>query len=260
MTLDSWWDNTFPFRIPVNISSLRTITSTHPVTVAIPLSVAINLGKMRSDFADLNALFYDADNDTWILLPVYISNDGVNLTVTFDTVEALNQRSVDQYFIYHGNLSSAVASTYTPSDWPILIPAYSEFVSYTRPGEHWRDGFSSTAGAVATMQFYGSQVQIISDVGEYGIMEVSIDGGAWTKVDLFAVDEASSIPVFTQYGLARHLHTIRVRCTGELNPSSGSDVINIQSFEYKSFIDVDAFKEEFAPQLFWTSVLLAGSS
>ena len=52
-----------------------------------------------------------------------------------------------------------------------------------------------------------------------GMADVSVDGGAVARIDLYSATEAVQTPVFTATGLAAGAHTLRIDVPGEKNPA-----------------------------------------
>ena len=260
MTVSEWWDSTYPFRIAMDLTTLRNVAPGHPISISLPRARFVDLGKVRSDFADLRVLAFESG--TWIeTIPRAVVDDGENLTITFDSLDPIvaGEHVVDLYFIYFGNPNATLADEYTPNDWPIHVAATDAGITYTRPSEDWVNGESEKNQATASLVFYGPQVRMISDIGPlWGICEVRVDSGQWYSVDLFSAEAATNQVVYTQTGLPHALHTLQIRCAGRSNPSAGATTVNVRAVEYKAFIDVANTSEELAPNLFWTSVVLAG--
>ncbi len=81
--------------------------------------------------------------------------------------------------------------------------------------------WSYTAGSTATLAFTGTRVALhaVRDVDQQ-IIAVSVDGGQETLVDDYSPTRNASGVVWTSPVLANGAHTMRVRVTGNRNPSS----------------------------------------
>jgi len=91
---------------------------------------------------------------------------------------------------------------------------------------------SATAGSYAEFTFSGTSVTWIGFRAPWvGMADVSIDGGAATRVDFYAPTESVQVPVFTASGLTPGTHTLRIDITGTKNPASSSTWVMIDAFD-----------------------------
>lgn len=94
--------------------------------------------------------------------------------------------------------------------------------------------YSATTDATATFTFTGSEVRWIGYRGPLGgIADVSIDGGAPTRVDSYGPAEMLRTMLFQQTGLADTTHTLTIRVSGERNSSATNALVIIDAFEVK---------------------------
>jgi methyl-accepting chemotaxis protein len=99
---------------------------------------------------------------------------------------------------------------------------YSEYWSHSAAnlGSEGTDAYSSMPGAVATLRFSGSKVQLYGDSdANHGICAVSIDGAADAEYDLYSPSRMS-VCFYESPTLARGEHTLTVRVTDEKHPQS----------------------------------------
>jgi len=61
--------------------------------------------------------------------------------------------------------------------------------------------------------------------------DVSVDGGAVARIDLYSATEAVQTPVFTATGLAAGAHTLRIDVPGEMNPSASAAWVAVDAFD-----------------------------
>lgn len=136
------------------------------------------------------------------------------------------------------------------SEWPARTGYKSDMITYTRPGEHWIEGASSTRHSRASSLLYAEHIRVISRVGpDQAIMEVQIDGSDWKEVDLFDLSEQVK-PVYSNHHLSPQIHEIRLRVSGKSAESSLGESVNIDSLEY--FKSIRAFDiGEDVISLFW---------
>lgn len=91
---------------------------------------------------------------------------------------------------------------------------------------------SATAGSHADFTFAGTSVTWIGFRAPWvGMADVSVDGGAPTRIDLYAPTESVQVPVFTAGGLAPGTHTLRIDITGEKNPASIAAWVMVDGFD-----------------------------
>jgi chitodextrinase len=94
---------------------------------------------------------------------------------------------------------------------------------------HW----SSNRNAYYKVRFNGTQIKLYGATSaNHGIAAVSIDNGAETYVDFYAVKRADNVLVYTSPVLTQGQHTLKVRVTGSRNSNSKgttvtSDRVNI---------------------------------
>jgi len=91
---------------------------------------------------------------------------------------------------------------------------------------------SATAGARAEFTFNGTSVTWISLRGPAeGMADVSLDGAALGRVDLYAATEQVRAPVFSATGLADGRHTLRIDVTGLKNAASTGAIVVVDAFD-----------------------------
>lgn len=220
---------------------------------------------------DLDELDYeDADFETTddtelIQMHREVTHDENGIHVTFQIQAPMEPHEIleNKYRIYYGNptlknqlsrLSPILMSgtlfpnsdlymTDTINPWPEGVDydntgvggGYGR-ISYTRPGEHWKDGVSSTPLARASLLIYATAFRVVSAVGpDKAIMEVQVDNGEWQEVDLFRPEEEAEefASVYEEFDLSPNwIHEIRVRVLGRANTSATGDEVNIKGIEY----------------------------
>ena len=91
---------------------------------------------------------------------------------------------------------------------------------------------STTAGSHADVAFTGTSISWIGFRGPWiGMADVSIDGGAPTRIDMYAATESVQVPVFTANGLAAGSHTLRIDVPGVKNTASIAAWIMVDAFD-----------------------------
>jgi hypothetical protein len=94
--------------------------------------------------------------------------------------------------------------------------------------DHW----SGQTNASATIRFSGTKVALLSvlDTGN-GIAAISIDGGPEQRIDYYSSIRVGEQLIYVSPTLPAGPHTLKVRVTGDKNPSSGSTVISLDRIE-----------------------------
>lgn len=253
----TWWNAKYPYRRNLTVTSIGSDAPVdHPVTLIEPLASLVTAGKMRADFGDAEILHFASP--TWTVIGRSATPSGSDISFEFKLFSSATADLIqeDQYFLYYGNkaLSATPARpSYTTTSWPVSATPLSPGVSYTRPGDHWIDGVSSTKNSVATFTFSGSKVRWIARTGDYGIANVSIDGSTPIQVDLFSATPVNSVAVYTSPTLFAGDHTLTIMPVGRRNPSSLTATINIVRFEYlKNVVCLD-LGEEIDGSITWGS-------
>lgn len=278
----SWWNSGYFYRRKLKIiAPPEPVPAGHIVTCHLD-EVLINNNKVRWDYEDIEVIY---ENEQGEIFQLYRIVDEVEdgLDVSFQVVQGLDKNQIieDRYHIYYGNpdllnitprLQPLLpAETLFPgvnlypadtiNSWPVGVLATDTsgvggygFFTYTRPGEHWQDGFSSTRNARANLMIYATQFRIVSTVNRFqAMMEVQVDGGQWYLVDLFSEEEIEFKAVFELDGLDPDvIHEIRIRVTGRANTASQGDTINIQGIEYVKPVKAFDMGEEVNEEV-WTS-------
>src|SRR5256712_10716233 len=91
---------------------------------------------------------------------------------------------------------------------------------------------SATGGSRAELAFTGTSVSLIGFRAPWvGMADVSVDGGAVTRVDLYSPTEVVQVPVFSSTGLAAGSHTLRIDVTGQKNTASSAAWVMGDAFE-----------------------------
>jgi alpha-amylase len=90
---------------------------------------------------------------------------------------------------------------------------------------------SQTPGARAEFTFTGTSVTWISYRANWvGLVDVSVDGGPVSRVDLYSPTEQLRVPIFTR-NLTPGPHTLRIDVTGDKNPASVGAFVIVDAFD-----------------------------
>jgi len=283
----AWWNESYFYRRHVSITAPpEPVPSSHIVTCVLD-RVLLDNNKVRSDFEDIEVIYENAEGDSLQLYRL-VDMEEDEIHVTFQVIEDLDadEAVTGRYKIYYGNpdlinteqrLQPLLPSetlfpdeTLYPADainpWPVGVGATDTsgeggygHLTYTRPGEHWQEGVSSTRYARASLLIYATAFRIVSTVNrEQAIMEVQIDGGDWQDVDLYSEEEIEYQSVFEADGLDPDvIHEVRIRVSGRSNIASLGDTINLRGIEYVKPVKANDAGEE-VNEVEWSSYVGGG--
>ncbi|WP_328472824.1 glycoside hydrolase family 2 protein [Streptomyces sp. NBC_00448] len=107
--------------------------------------------------------------------------------------------------------------------------------SWTQDDLDRTESFSRKAGDTAHADFWGNGVRVVCPKGPtQGIAEISVDGGAATRVDLYAAAKNAAQKVFELANLPEGRHTVSVRVTGDKNTAASDTFVSLDAFEVLS--------------------------
>ncbi|WP_329372652.1 galactosylceramidase [Streptomyces sp. NBC_00669] len=179
---------------------------------------------------------------------IYASVDGTTVGSATDTTLAAGKVGlVASGYLAGEQYDNLKVSTLTDLAVPVALPAGTHTpeavtnVGYDATGSavnqwqysgSWQSGggntWDDTAGDKATLTFQGDSVTLQSMANaSNGIVDVSVDGGSPTAVDLYSGNGALA-SVFTRTGLdPAQRHTLTVTVTGSKNPASGGSFASV---------------------------------
>ncbi len=104
----SWWNPSYSYRIPINITNTDAIVLPEGYSVNISVNTAnlISAGKLREDGNDLRIAWFNSSGNTWLELDRVNETDfnNSNTLIWFKTKESINPSAIDSsYFLYYGN-------------------------------------------------------------------------------------------------------------------------------------------------------------
>lgn len=250
-----WWDHDYMYRRKLEFTTYPTgLPEDHPVTAYIPRNIYYQ-GKVRQDYEDLEVVYLETVvPENWIIVGRNVIEEEYKLKIeTYLPVDIDgNTLDVSRLFVYYGNprLTDAISRpSYTLDEWPLTATYESKYVTYTR---EWVDGVSDTPREKAVFVFYGPHARVKCMVGpEEGIVEFQVDNDPWVSVDLYDHVTASEQIVFTTEELDAGRHQLRVRVTGQKNPTSTSTRVRIREFNYRNHSTWVDIKEEHDETLLW---------
>lgn len=271
--MPDWVLGDYIYKRAIKIQSLAApIPSSQPVTVTFPYSLLDNK-KLRVGLEDLEVEYQGQA----IYRDVIATADKVY--VTFQLQDEIESLHINQsYSIYTGNptlatppiRASQIAASYYPDTfassstttvegvpdwayWPNRIIYNDTLISYTRPGEHWKEGYTQVPQARASTKLIADRMRLICEVGpDQGIIQVRTNTDEWQEIDLYS-DTVSVRSVFEVVDLPRNkLNELTVLATGRSRYPSQDFKVNVQMVDYNyDFISED-LGEEVKP-LSWSS-------
>lgn len=257
-----WWDKNWIYRRILQIQpNAEGFEMDHPL-VATVSKQPMRQNKMRADAADLEILhLVNEVPETWEILPKKVEILEGFINVYWPNHIEIDPNTIvqDTYYIYYGNsdlVDTPVQVAYEPEEWPVSNTPESGKLSWTRPGEHWLDGVAQEDGSKVTLEFYGRNIRLLSDIGpEWGISEIQIDNEEWEQVDLYNPVILEDQEVYQRTDLSIATHIIRVRRSGFKAASATEYKINIKSIDYLRYNSVTNVSEEADETLMWGSVI-----
>lgn len=263
----TWWSHLWRYRRPLTFTAYPTgLPEDHIVSVLIPREI-YRQGKVRSDLEDLEVMYLTSTSpERWVQLgrqvsslPLYYQ---VDFQLPFDMDDGDNTMLFEgvnvheRLYAYYGNpnqASNQVRPAYSGEEWPLEALHDDLNVTYTYPGIHWIDGYTAKPGARAAFSFYGPQARVYCNVDENGgMIEVQVDDGEWTSVDLYSPSDEGSEIVYTAEDLALGEHTMRVKLGPRSHPAALSNSVQINKFEYRNHSTFFNETEEHDETLFWS--------
>jgi hypothetical protein len=254
--IDAWWDIHYPIRRNLKITPKfdDVILSNHPIYCFIDKDKLVTLKKVKENFEDLEVLYVSGNQATpvWHRLGRQVSYDQQTdlITILFNSYEEITEENTN-YYLYMANdvlFDWQLRPTYESSVYVLkATPQNNSGIMFSRPGEDWNDGESTTTGAKATLGFLGINVKITLEKGpDKGILELKLDENEPIFIDCYSAT-TSDVVVYEKNDLSKERHYIRMSVTGNKSPSSSSNKIKIVSIEYSKFIEAFDKGEEFYP-------------
>lgn len=258
----AWYNSNYILRRGVQITSPDGAPAGHPVNFTLKDPAK----SLQSHNADVLVIYSSPTEATpnYQVLPVKRStNADGSILVQWALVNALlpNQTDSGSYYVYEANANIAsiiIPPVYSPPAWPIQDTTASPSISYLRPGVYWNDGISSTFGATATIGFYGTAIQIFSNLGpNQGIAQLVLDNGTPQNIDLYSANQINEV-VYENDNLNSNFHKIVLTVTSKANAASEGTSINITNFNIVKYLDVVDLGEEIFP-IIWSSIAFGGT-
>ena len=80
------------------------------------------------------------------------------------------------------------------------------------------DHYSGTTDSYYQVMFTGIQAKVYGEMNNaFGIVAISVDGGAETLVDCYSAEKVGNTLLYTSADLTDGNHTVKVRVTGTKN-------------------------------------------
>ncbi len=139
-----------------------------------------------------------------------------------------------------GNLTQATATPPASSPTATRYEQTDARLSYTgtwgtglnpgASGGSW--GYANTGGSLVTAKFTGTSIAWVTVKSpNYGIAQVTLDGGAPLTVDLYSPGTTWQQKVWSATGLSDSAHTLTIAYTGTKNPAAARAYIGVDAFD-----------------------------
>lgn len=254
-----WWNSSYLFRrrIKVTPSPFRAVEAGYPISVDLDYQAYLTLKKIRPDYLDLEVVHINRNYDfapavlERVPYKVIQNPDTLELRIVFNAVERIDSENLD-YAIYYYNPTlsdSEPPLEFTESDYIISeTPANYNFgLTFSRPNEDWKMGFSDVVNARLALSFYGRNALLKVEKGpDRGVLELRLDEESPILIDTYNQTYVDSI-IYVTENLNVDDHMIRVRVTGDKSASSQGYGIQFSSFDYSFHVDNQLQIEEVEP-------------
>lgn len=263
MAVSGWWNESYSIRRPITLENTLGLPVSDGTYFFVVLDVAdlVAKNKLRADYQDLEVALYDSEASTpgWVYVEhdFFVNSDGT-LSIAF--VAPKDFQSTDEYYLYYCNrtlqnvpVNNSLGTFFDDSgilsDYERTATKNDGSIMLTRPTEDWKDGTSTVVNARAAFPFYGTYAKLkFTTSSSGGIVEVLTDTSAIPVL----IDTHGSGSVYeykVEYDtLDRHI--IRMRATGNKNPSSSDWVITLPDIAYPFLVKVTiGSNEEIYPGL-----------
>ncbi len=257
-----WWNTNYYFRRPIQVIAPPDGVSTgHPATVHLDIELKY-LNKFLPDYSDTEIVQVINDaTPSFVVLPRAVLETPTHIEITFPLQYDLGANAVveNTYYVYHGNpdLNNKPARPVEfLNPWPVQVDTTENVVTFTRPGEHWKEDNTTRRNARVTFMFYGDRVQLIAHRNNHSaIAQVRLDNSPWEDVDLHSPTQTVAM-VWSEIGLLPGRHELQIRHSGRMNPSSQGRDLTIEGFEYRKDIRTVDGGEQLDTQRAWSSLMV----
>ncbi len=118
----------------------------------------------------------------------------------------------------------------------------SGWASTAQNGCYFNDNhYSNTAGDICSIEFVGTNIKWYgSKASNHGILAVSVDGKAETRIDCYAQARSDNVELFDSGELPAGIHTLTVRVTGERNSAASNCYVNVDRVRIQNDDSVQA--------------------
>lgn len=256
-----WFNPNYLIRRGIQIISPDGAPAGHPVNY----NLADATKSLQMGFADVMVIYKSADaTPNYQVLPTLVTPNGSGgLLVQFALVNDIlpNQPDPGYYYVYETNFNigtTVITPTYTPVSWPIQNQIYSPSITFLKPNIYWNNGVSNVNGAIATISFYGTAIQVLSNYGpNQGILQLTLDNTTPQVIDLYS-SVVTNAAIYTNLSLDGSFHNIQIIATGQSNPASIGTEINITGFNLVKYLNVVDLGEE-VYSIIWSSIAFGGT-
>lgn len=251
---DGWYHANYVFRKAISVDpGESTIPAEHPILISIPVETSIDMGKIRSDGADIKVVRWDGEDFTLLATTVTVGDEEID--VYFQPDQDIEELTTDEYYVYYGNssLTNDVSNpTYTGSTYPITATPNTKEISFIRPGEDWINGESQVKNATAFFAANAKALRVtMTKTSSSGIARFQLDSADPEDVNLYS---SSSIDeyVYTASDLSSDFHRLKIQATSTKDPKSSGYTLTLKKVDYELYIDTSLATEEII-DLRWTT-------
>lgn len=244
-----WWNANYSIRKNIKISNslANPIAEDSPIYIQIDFTKLILQNKVREDFEDIEIAYWNSLSATpsWIHLAREIEYDGVTgqITVIFNCQKTIGIGGIEvDYYVYMCNprlRNQPTRPAYVSSEYSQLATPSIGGVTFTRPTEDWKNGISLVDNARAAFSFYGKKAKINLGYGpDRGIVELRVDDSDPVFIDTFSTLE-QTILAYTTIDLQVEKHYVRLRVTGDKNPTAIDSIIELKTIEFSRYVEAE---------------------
>lgn len=244
---DQWWNDKYSFRKAIDIRAGRNgLTQGADVVIPLNTSSLQAAGKVNSGYTDVEVVYYDPITSSHSVLARSVGDTSVTFPVQEDVEVGIEV--AESYFVYYGNKTLANAPerpTYSENLYSVSAVQDSLNISYTRPGEHWIDGISTTPNSRVSFDFDGVRFRLIGVTQiDGGYASLKIDNNLRSKLSFFSADTVEEATIVEIDDIPQGIHTISLEVTSDRPAGSTGNTVAITRFDYQPAAYYDVYSEE----------------
>lgn len=247
----TWWNTSYSIRKQLNIdvTDKASIAIGDPLYVVLDSAKLLSLNKIRGDFEDVEIVYWDynAASPSWTLLArdIEYNSQLQTFSIAFNAVNDIATTD-SGYYMHYCNASlntQPTRPTYSAATYSTVATPQNGGIMFTKPLEDWDDGVSRYQNARAAFSFYGKRAKLIfQGRSDGGIVELNANFTTSTFQDTYS-NSQEEITMTYDFDAIEKV-TLRMRVTGDKNPTSNGSVIELKRVEYSRYIESEIFPEE----------------